>query len=479
MKNFVPHIEAKSLLSQLDCLTFVMSLLLISALPLLFDKRRKKNQSKEAHSKASYLVTGRKITMPFFVASLVSTWYGGVFGVTRISFEQGVYHFLSQGLFWHLSYLIFVLFVVDQVFKYPQARSLAHLVELIFGKGAARTCALLNLLNVLPTVYMISLGSFLFAIFGVSVSFWMTLSTVIIASYTSIGGFRAVVVSDFYQFVAMMFALLSVLFFSFIYVGSPIELVENLPSSHLDPLGGESFWQLLIWGFIALTTLVDPNFYQRCLASPSPRFAKRGILYSIIFWVLIDLCTCLSGLYAKWVIPSASAQTAYLIYSLQILPEGLRGIFCSGMVAMVVSTTDSYLFTAGQVLSQDLLGASGIKWQRISILLIAASTLLLASQLEGNIKEVWKFFGSLSSACLFIPVMIGFIKKDLLDAYTFQASCYASMTTLFVWKFIVPLSVSHFIDPFYLGASVSLVICLKPRKFSMNPVKILMKLGNN
>ncbi|NRA44152.1 MAG: sodium:solute symporter family protein [Oligoflexales bacterium] len=467
MKEFLPHVEAKLLLTQRDSLTFAISLFTICVLPI-FLGRLKKNRSKNAgRSKVDCLMVGRKITMPFFVASLVSTWYGGIFGVTRISFEQGVYHFLSQGLFWHLSYLVFAFYIVDQVFKYPQARSLAHLVELIFGKGAARTCAILNLLNVLPTVYVISLGSFLYAVFGFSVFFWMLLSTMIIGLYTAAGGFKAVVVSDFYQFMAMMFAVLSVLFFSFKDIASPAQLFASLPASHLDPLGGESVWQLLVWGFIALTTLVDPNFYQRCLASPSPQFAKRGILYSIVFWVVIDICTCLSGLYAKLVIPEAASQSAYLLYSLQVLPEGLRGVFCSGMVAMIVSTTDSYLFTASQVLSQDLLKLQSVWWQRFSVLFIAFLTLALANQLDGNIKEVWKFFGSLSSACLFIPVVIGFLKKDFLDARTFQISCYTSMMALFIWKFLIPSSVSESIDPFYLGALTSLLICLKPFRVSV------------
>ncbi|MFK7825086.1 MAG: sodium:solute symporter [Oligoflexales bacterium] len=458
MKEFLPDANAQLLFTKLDVLTFIVSLLLTSLFPILLERFRRPSKHK---SLFGHLKAGRKITMPFFVASLVSTWYGGIFGVTRISFEQGVYHFISQGLFWHLTYLFFAFFVVDQIFKFPQATSLAHLVELIFGKGAARTCALLNLLNVLPTVYVISLGGFLYTIFGLNAFFWMGITTLIIGLYTAIGGFKAVVVSDFYQFITMMFAILSVLFFSFRDICSVFELFSHLPASHLDPLGGESIWQLVIWGFIALGTLVDPNFYQRCLACPSPQFAKKGIFCSIAFWVLIDICTCLSGLYAKMMIPDTKPQSAYLLYSLQVLPDGFRGVFCCGMVAMIVSTIDSYLFTGGQILSHDLLRKKDIWWYRLSIFLIALFTLLLASQLEGNIKEVWKFFGSLSSACLFIPLLIGFAKKDLLDARTFQLSCYASMAMLVIWKFILPEYLNQMIDPFYLGSLVSLLVCLK------------------
>ena len=33
---------------------------------------------------------GRKMTLPIFVATLVATWYGGIFGVTALTFEKGV-----------------------------------------------------------------------------------------------------------------------------------------------------------------------------------------------------------------------------------------------------------------------------------------------------------------------------------------------------------------------------------------------------
>jgi SSS family solute:Na+ symporter len=32
------------------------------------------------------LLMGRKLTLPVFVATLVATWYGGIFGVTALTF---------------------------------------------------------------------------------------------------------------------------------------------------------------------------------------------------------------------------------------------------------------------------------------------------------------------------------------------------------------------------------------------------------
>ena len=47
---------------------------------------RKNNES----SVANYLIFGRKLTLPLFVTTLVSTWYGDIFGVTQIAFKRGI-----------------------------------------------------------------------------------------------------------------------------------------------------------------------------------------------------------------------------------------------------------------------------------------------------------------------------------------------------------------------------------------------------
>ena len=47
---------------------------------------------------AEYLVMGRTLALPAFVATLVSTWYGGVLGVGEYSYRYGISNWLVFGL---------------------------------------------------------------------------------------------------------------------------------------------------------------------------------------------------------------------------------------------------------------------------------------------------------------------------------------------------------------------------------------------
>jgi len=53
-------------------------------------------QQDPQNSWTDYILMGRRLTLPLFVATLVATWYGDILGVTQIAFEYGLYTFLTR-----------------------------------------------------------------------------------------------------------------------------------------------------------------------------------------------------------------------------------------------------------------------------------------------------------------------------------------------------------------------------------------------
>ncbi|MCH8548089.1 MAG: hypothetical protein LAT80_04375, partial [Balneolaceae bacterium] len=48
-------------------------------------------------SEENFLLSGRKVTLPAFVATLVSTWYGGILGIGEWSYQFGISQWLILG----------------------------------------------------------------------------------------------------------------------------------------------------------------------------------------------------------------------------------------------------------------------------------------------------------------------------------------------------------------------------------------------
>jgi len=426
-------------------------------------KKKNKHKGDENYNFLDLLLMGRQLTLPMFVATLVATWYGGIFGVTKIAFEQGIFNFVTQGFFWYIAYIIFALFIVKKVSQY-QAVTLPNLIGKMFGPKSEKLSAVFNFFNVLPIAYVISLGLLIQAIFGSSMFMGMLIGTTIVILYTLYGGFRAVVFSDIVQFFVMCLGVLLVLIFSIKLFGGIGFLKANLPSTHFSPTGGVGLATTLVWGFIALSTLVDPNFYQRVFAAKSERTARNGILISTLIWFLFDICTTAGAMYARAVIPEAASDKAYLIYAVQILPNGIKGLVLAGILATILSTLDSYLFIAGTTVSYDMVPK---KWKgkvslyHLGIVFVGILAVVMGLVFDGNIKSVWKTLGSYSASCLLLPVFYGYIFPGKIKDMQFVFASILGVITVTIWRNISLPGFWQNVDELYMGivaTSLGLVV---------------------
>ena len=63
----------------------------------------------------SFLFAGRKLTIPSLVATLVSTWYGGILEVGRFTYENGIVTWIIFGFFYYIAALLFVKFIAPKI----------------------------------------------------------------------------------------------------------------------------------------------------------------------------------------------------------------------------------------------------------------------------------------------------------------------------------------------------------------------------
>lgn len=437
-------------LSPVDWIVF-FGVLALTLLSVVYGQRLKKVSQEE--SVLELLLMGRSLTLPLFVATLVATWYGGIFGVTQLTFEKGIYNFVTQGVFWYLSYLVFALVLVRRI-RNQNIMTLPGLAGKLFGPRAGQLAAIFNFLNLLPIAYTISLGLFLTALFGGTLLVNTAIGVALVTAWSLWGGFRAVVFSDVVQFFFMILSVFLVVVFSWIKLGSPVWLLEHLPATHLEWHGGEPLSAIFIWGFIALSTLVDPNFYQRTLAAKDETTAKRGILISIGVWVFFDLCTTLGALYARAHMPDADPQNAYLEFCMKILPPGVKGVLLAGVLAIILSTLDAYLFNAATCISYDLIKKKEKfrpLYHHLALVFVAVFSIFAGSFFEGNVVEVWKTLGSFSAACLLFPMMIGQFFPGRITEEQFIYSVTLGAVGIIAWRIFNHLFIWSTIDEFYIG----------------------------
>ena len=453
---FQPEVNILKVINTADIIVFLLVLIVTVSAVIYGQMCRQKNGSKLL----DYMLMGRQLTLPLFVATLAASWYGGIFGVNEITFNYGIHNFVIQGVFWYIAYIIFALFLVDKV-KHYQSITIPDLAYKMFGPKSAKTAAFFTFVNILPVSYVLSLGIFLNLICGLPVVWGMITGTVFVSLYAAWGGLRAVVFSDVVQFAVMCLAVFLVLVFSVSNFGGLEFLKSNLPASHFSLTGGNGWLNTLIWGAIALATLVNPAFYQRCFAAKDVKTAKYGILICTFIWFCFDICTTAGALYARALLPDALPSHAYFLYSVQLLPAGLKGFFIAGILAVILSTLDSFLFIASNTVAYDLLKnkiKNKLLLNQICFFIIAALSIILALVLKGSFKKIWFTMGSYMSACLLIPMLAGYIWPDKIKDNTFVFSSLSAAVFMTLWAFIPRCGLAAQTDGFYIGLAVNIFI---------------------
>lgn len=411
-KTFSSDIDLINNLTNLDFIIIFLSIAICFYLAKISNYKKNNTCNNQ-----EYLLMSKSLSLPLFVATLTSTWYGGIFGVTQIAFEQGIYNFFTQGLSWYISYIIFAFFFVKKI-RQHKVLSIAELIGTKFGPKTRKFSAILLFFHALPISYALGLGIFLQMCFGISLFAGSLMGVLLVAAYCSFGGFRAIVITDAWQFVLMFISVLCVIIFCYINFGGLEFLAHSLPKSYFTYNGTNSEFKPILWIFLACSsTLIHPAFYQRCLAAKSDNDAKIGILIALGFWIIFDLSITFGSMYAKAIIPFATSEKAYIIFALQLLPTGLKGLFIAGILATILSTLDSFLFISASSISYDLFSyeAKNIFLYRNLVLLISALiTVAIGFYFKARFENLWITFATIFSFTLLpLTLIANFYNKKI------------------------------------------------------------------
>ncbi|MEE8437787.1 MAG: sodium:solute symporter family protein [Candidatus Neomarinimicrobiota bacterium] len=432
-----------------------------------------KNSSRSSGNSRDFILAGRRLSLPGFVATLVATWYGGILGVGENTYLYGIQTWFIFGLPYYVFGLLFALFIARRI-QAADHVSIPDHIHHHFGRKAGLISAFYILFMASPAPYILSIGILLQFTLQIPLGPALLLSAGFSLFYVWFGGFKAVVRTDIMQFILMFCGFILLFAFSWIKAGPPTVIFSQLPDMHLVPGGGLPLQYILVWFFIALWTFVDPGFFQRCAAAKDGDTAKKGILISLGFWFVFDLLTLFTGLYAKVLLSPGPALFTFPRLGAEVLPPLVYGIFLTGLLAAIMSTIDSLGFISAITFGRDILwrvkslknpkitdwGNQSIGYIRTGLVVMALIALVLAYSLPSVIK-LWYTLGSILIPGLLLPFLLTFTKKSIAPE---------KISALLIWPPIIAagwfaaaqLTGFNFlgVEPFYPGMLTSILILL-------------------
>ena len=278
------------------------------------------------------------------------------------------------------------------------------------------------------TASALAAGGKLFnSVFGIDYSIALTIGAVVILSYTFMGGFWAVCVTDFIQGMLMLVALLAVPILTFFFIGS-----GNL-SSALTTTGVDSanFLNIMKNGSTGEFSVVDiisqlswglgycgmPHILVRFMAVRDEKELKKSKSVAIL-WVALSLFfACAIGVVGRAylypeILTDGAEEKVFIemiirLFTIDMNLPIIGGIFLCGVLAAIMSTADSQLLVSASSVAEDIyLGVfkkeaddkKVLRISRITVLIVALLAYLIAlnpnNSIMGLVSNAWAGLGA-------------------------------------------------------------------------------------
>jgi SSS family solute:Na+ symporter len=362
--------------------------------------------------------------------------------------------------------------VVPRMISFKNAISLGDIIEPVYGKAARVVCGLAGLFKCIGYVgiQISATGYVLHYFLGISHELGVIFSAIVVIVYSAFGGIRAVTITDVIQFGVLLCAIPLCFSVGVINNGGFLALIEKLPSSHLTLWPDyESGMKIMSMALVFLLPNLDPALLQRFMMGRDLAQVKRALTLSALCCVPYYIMVGTIGFSALVLAPNIDSNTAFF-YIIDVgLPVGLKGIAISGLLAVVMSTADSYLNVASITIVRDILkpclpnklsDAQELGLMRFATAFFGVFAVVMALYIP-SVYELALFALSFWGPIVFIPLLLRIIGHRP-SKKTFYIGAFMSLTVFYIWRaWAQPI---WYVEAFLPATAVStLVFFLAPR----------------
>lgn len=330
--------------------------------------------SKKSSNMSDYFLGGRQmgswLTALSAQASDMSSWLlMGLPGAVYLSGISSAWIAVGLGVGTYLNWLL----VAKRLRQYSVATGDSITIPQYFqnrfnaNSVAVRvTCAII--IFVFFLIYTASsfnaAAKLLNSVFGINYAVGLTVGVIIIMVYTFLGGYFAVVWTDFFQGMLMFIALMIVPIIAYGIISTDFSALIADKAGYMNMLAdGNSPYKLvdiisnLGWG---LGYFGMPHILIRFMSIKSSTMIKKSRIIAMI-WVIITLfasvCVGVLGYaYLKQqgvILENAASETVFIELVQRLTPGFIAGILLCAIVAAIMSTSDSQLLVTASAISND------------------------------------------------------------------------------------------------------------------------------
>ena len=415
--------------------------------------------SRSTSSPADFFLADRSlkawVTAISSTASSESAW--AVLGTVGLAYKDGLsaIWFLPGCL---LGYAINWFFIAEKLRRYSRekgALTVPDYLESHFNDTS-------NILRIISAVIIFScmmayvaaqftaIGKTFDAIFGIPHFLSISIGGAIVILYTMMGGFRAVVWTDFIQGLIMVLGialLASVAVFHLGGFGGMVEKVRQASPDTLAWMGGKTtaafFGSLVGLLGIGLGYPGQPHVINRYMAAKDTKTIERGAWIAICWGLIIYISAIVLGIAGNALFPDLPDPEHLFPKAAELLlPKVVTAVVLTGVLAAIMSTVSAQIIVAASTVAHDvytkilkrtLSNEKILKVSRITILVLGLGAMAIAL-METRVIFWFVLFAWSGLGASFGPVILFTLYSKNVTIQGAIAGMLTGFLTTIVWK---------------------------------------------
>jgi len=306
------------------------------------------SSGKGMKSLQEFSVSHRSYTSIVIFATLSASFIGGGFSIGNAEkvFRLGIVNIVALWGF-SLKELLVAGFIAPRMGNFPDVISVGDIMEQGYGKLGRVVTGFFSVFLCAGIVgAQVGAMGLIFNVFlGIEPLWGILIGCGIVIAYSTIGGMRAVVLTDIIQFCVLAIGLPAALIFGIVKLGGFSAIRAAVPAGHFsvppEAMTVGAFLSLFLT-FLLGETLVPP-YVQRLFIGKDAAHTARGTMLSGIFSIPFFAITGAIGLVALVLDPKLDPNLAMPYVIRTVLPAGVRGVVIAGVISIVMSSADSFL----------------------------------------------------------------------------------------------------------------------------------------
>jgi len=306
-------------------------------------------------------------------------------------------------------------------------------------------------------------------------------------AYTYFGGVKSVIFSDIIQAITYVGAGVAVLVYLYYSLNTDFSTImttlsedNKLKLVDFSFSGGFTIWTLLTgWFLLNIAAYgLDQDMTQRVLTCKNKKEGEKSLIYAIVFTIPVAFLFLVIGLllYIFYQHPEISNVSSacvdqnidgqsvkiFMLYILNEMPEGLRGLVTVGAIAAALSSTNSVLSAMSSVAVEDIYrpwlakkGQSEEHFLKVSRVMVLVFALLLS--IMGMVSFYWQQYTELPLLNFALGVM-AFAYASLLGVYGAGIFTNRGDEKTVLWALIGGFLTVLFLQPYMIGSFVDIKV---------------------